>query len=103
MEFGDGTFTKYDSEGNKIEMGYIDQEDGGRMRDFYKYDLGGKLVESRLYRNESSLVFSFRYTYELDHYGNWTKQLKTTSSVDDPCDPTLPPEVVYREITYYPG
>src|SRR5216683_4762554 len=92
-DYDEGTsFHRYDSNGNEIEWTYK-REDGDRMQVFYKYDRQGKLVEEEAYRNGSSVVGAFLYTYELDHYGNWIKQVKRWKSEHDcPID-----EVIYRE------
>lgn len=95
-ELTDGTVLKYDPNGNRIEMSYKD--DRGQTSVIYDYDHDGRVIAEKVHLN-GRLNFAYRYTYKLDDYDNWIKQVKVRldSDVDNPC----PEEVIYRQITYY--
>lgn len=97
-ELDDGSTFKYDRNGNQIEVVYLSE--GKRISAIYKYDEARRLIEERLHENGRPM-WSYRYKYEFDDHRNWIKQIKLRQDIDNPCDPTFPPEIVYREITYY--
>jgi len=90
---GDDTVT-YDSNGNEIER-TRKSSDGAKIQYISKFDRGGNVVEFKEFQN-GRLVGSCRYAYEADSYGNWTKRVISSPQAN------CAPQVIYREITYYP-
>ncbi len=94
---GNGATFKYDGEGN--EVGLTSTAEDGRTSWVFSYNREGRLTGEEVYV-DGNLIFSNRYTYEMDQYGNWIKQVRHPLDVDDPCD-SLGSEITYREISYY--
>jgi len=80
---GDGATFKYDAEGNQVGMTSTGED--GRTSWAFSYNREGRLTDEEVYL-DGNLRFSNRYTYEMDQYGNWIKQVRHPLDVDDPCD-----------------
>ena len=94
----------YDSYGNLIEeivnLPVTSPEGDGPEKHIHTYDRDGNEIERNVYKN-GRLTYAYRYTYDFDHWKNWTKkkEIYYNSKHDDPG--FTPFSVTYREITYY--
>ncbi len=86
----------YDRDGNEIET-LTPFKDERVVRRFNKE---GNETEVSTY-TKGKLVYIDRYTYELDQYGNWTKQIGSFYFAKFPQLGFAPGRTQYREITYY--
>ncbi|GEM_PF-2042635 len=91
-----GISTTYDRDGNEIE--YIHHVKGERIT--RRFDSDGNEIEESVYKNDK-LEESYRYTYEFDKFGNWTKQICTSYNPKFSDLGYTPFEAMYREITYH--
>lgn len=86
----------YDGLGNLTESVIKDSE----IRWLNTFDENGLVTEQKLYEKEK-LTKVFRYTYQFDSRGNWTKQLKAEFNSKYPSIGFSPLSVIYREIAYF--
>jgi len=94
----------YDSHGNLIEgiinFPVISSEGDGPEKHIYTYDRSGNELERNVYKN-GKLIYAYRYTYDFDHWENWTKKKETRYISKYGDFGFTPSSITYREISYY--
>ena len=94
----------YDSYGNLIEeivnLPVTSPEGNGPEKHIHTYDRDGNEIERNVYKN-GRLTYAYRYTYDFDHWKNWTKKKKTRYISEYGDSGFTPSSITYREISYY--
>jgi len=69
------------------------------------YDTSGFKAKETSYSQDNTPQHEYRYEHEYDSAGNWTKEIRRKKTIiyDKAVDSETPPDVIKREIEYYPG
>jgi hypothetical protein len=70
------------------------------QRTLYVFDDKGNVIERTVFAPADRLRSKVSFTYEFDSHGNWTRQTKSWSVVDERLRPFESSSVI-RTITYY--
>jgi len=102
---------KYDRDGNEVERVYSSSDDympsGYERRQVNKYDPSGFLIETRSFRDQPAKNYSraemyFRFTYQTDLRGNWTRKLEEGASLLPPVQSRLSRfSTFHRKVVYF--
>ena len=90
--------------GNQIEKLVYTEKDELNQKYLYTFDKDGNEVEQVSYGLSNYKFYGdrkYRYTYELDGKGNWTKRITSTESTENGVTSFRPSSVSYRTITYF--
>ena len=87
-------------EGNQKEELFYPDNGSLTQRTVYTFDDKGNVIERTVLTPEGTVRSKVSYTYEFDSNGNWTKQTRSWTVVDERLR-QLEPSTVLRTITYY--
>jgi YD repeat-containing protein len=94
--------TLFDPKGNTIEAKYFPVPGAVLTgKESYKYDENGNLIETTFLRPDGSILRKEIYSYDFDHYGNWTKMITSVATVKGGEWTIDIAEITYRTIEYY--